>query len=62
MKPPKMKNLKNFDADEIPEFSTEQICQRAREIYRARGGMMGMTLNDWLLAEQQLKRAFAKTN
>jgi len=34
----------------------EQIRQRAHEIYRARGGMTGMTLNDWLKAEQQLKR------
>jgi hypothetical protein len=34
----------------------EQIRQRAQEIYRARGGMMGMTLNDWLKAEQELKQ------
>jgi hypothetical protein len=38
----------------------EQIRQRAEEIYHARGGMMGMTLNDWLKAEQQLKREFEK--
>ena len=35
----------------------EQIRQRAEEIYHARGGMMGMTLNDWLKAEQELKQA-----
>ena len=35
----------------------EQIRQRAQEIYRARGGVMGMTLNDWLKAEQELKQA-----
>jgi hypothetical protein len=34
----------------------EEICERAQAIYRARGGMMGMTLNDWLKAEQELKR------
>jgi hypothetical protein len=34
----------------------EEIRQRAQAIYRARGGMMGMTLNDWLKAEQQLKQ------
>ena len=33
----------------------EQIRQRAQEIYRARGGMMRMTLNDWLKAELELK-------
>lgn len=34
----------------------EQIRERAQAIYTARGGMMGMTLNDWLKAEQELKR------
>ena len=34
----------------------QQIRHRAQEIYAARGGMMGMTLNDWLRAEQELKR------
>jgi len=37
----------------------EQIHRRAKEIYRARGGPMGMTLNDWLRAEQELKRELA---
>ena len=36
----------------------EQIRQRAQAIYAARGGMMGMTLNDWLKAEQELKQEF----
>jgi hypothetical protein len=35
--------------------TVEQIHQRAHDIYIARGGMEGMTINDWLLAEQQLK-------
>jgi len=34
----------------------QQIYQRARDIYFARGGVKGMTLNDWLLAEQKLSR------
>jgi len=38
----------------------EQIHQRAQAIYRARGGMMRMTLNDWLKAEQELKQQLAE--
>ena len=38
----------------------EQIRQRAQAIYRAWGGMMRMTLNDWLKAEQELKQEFAE--
>jgi hypothetical protein len=34
----------------------EKIRQRARAIYRARGGTMIMTLNDWLKAELELKQ------
>ncbi len=34
----------------------EQIQQRAHEIYVAHGGAEGMALNDWLMAEQELKR------
>ncbi len=39
-----------------PPPTPEQIRQRARAIYAARGGMDGMALNDWLKAEQELKR------
>jgi hypothetical protein len=38
----------------------ERIRQRAQDIYRARGGMMGMTLNDWLKAEQELKQSLGE--
>ena len=38
----------------------ENIRQRAQAIYRARGGMMRMTLNDWRKAEQELKPKFEK--
>jgi hypothetical protein len=34
----------------------EQIRQRAHDIYVARGGAEGSALNDWLQAEQELKR------
>jgi len=34
----------------------EQIRKRAEEFYAARHGMIGMTLNDWLKAEQELKQ------
>ena len=37
-----------------------QIRQRIHAIYRERGGMMRMSLNDWLNAEQELKQEFAK--
>jgi hypothetical protein len=33
----------------------DQIRQRAHDIYVARGGANGMALNDWLMAEQELK-------
>jgi len=34
----------------------EKIRQRAQAIYRARGGMTRMTLNDWLKAQLELKQ------
>ena len=34
----------------------EKNRQRAKAVYRARGGMMRMTLNDWLNAELELKQ------
>ena len=46
-------------APQLPR-NYKQIRQRAREIYRARGGMMGMTLNDWLKAEQELKQTIGE--
>jgi hypothetical protein len=43
---------------QIPRLppAPEQIRQRARAIYAAHGGMDGMVLNDWIEAEQELKR------
>jgi len=42
-------------APQLPH-NYEQIRQRALAIYRARGGLMRMTLNDWLKAGQELKQ------
>ncbi|MDB6015970.1 MAG: hypothetical protein JWR19_459 [Pedosphaera sp.] len=39
-----------------PPPTAEQIRQRAHEIYRARGGGEGLALNDWLKAEEEIKR------
>jgi hypothetical protein len=39
---------------QLPHYF-EQIRQRAEAFYAARHGMIGMTLNDWLKAEQELK-------
>jgi hypothetical protein len=38
------------------EPTTEQIAQRAYELYQARGGTEGQDIEDWLEAERQLKR------
>ena len=42
------------------EPTTEQIAQRAYEIYQARGGTEGQDLEDWLEAERELKRGFQR--
>jgi hypothetical protein len=39
-----------------PAPTTEQIAQRAYEIYQARGGTDGQDIEDWLEAERQLRR------
>ena len=38
------------------EPTTEQIAQRAYEIYQARGGTEGQDIEDWLQAERELRR------
>ena len=38
------------------EPTTEQIAQRAYEIYQSRGGTEGQDIEDWLEAERQLRR------
>ena len=40
----------------------EEIRHRAHEIFMARGGAPGNELDDWLRAEQELKRERAGTN
>jgi hypothetical protein len=38
------------------EPTTEQIAQRAYEIYQSRGGTEGQDIEDWLQAERELRR------
>jgi hypothetical protein len=43
-------------AAQRPQPTTEEIAQRAYEIYQSRGGTDGQDIEDWLEAERQLKR------
>jgi hypothetical protein len=40
----------------VPPPTPEAIRLRAHEIFLARGGIPGRELEDWLLAEQELKQ------
>jgi len=42
--------------------TVEEIRQRAQEIFLARGGAPGKELDDWLRAEQELKKESAGAN
>jgi hypothetical protein len=39
-----------------PPPTPDEIRRRAHEIFLARGGVPGKELDDWLLAERELKR------
>jgi hypothetical protein len=39
--------------------TAEEIRQRAHEIFLVRGGAPGHELEDWLLAERELKQKYA---
>ena len=56
-RPNKTSQLASATAIHAPQLphNYEQIRKRAEEFYAARNGMIGMTLNDWLKAEQELK-------
>jgi len=60
MKTRKQKNVGQFqtaptiNTPKLPP-SPEQIRQRAKEIYLARGGAAGRELDDWLQAERELE-------
>jgi hypothetical protein len=58
MSPPP-KRSPAIQAPRLPR-NFEQIRKRAEELYAARHGMIGMTLNDWLKAELELKQEQAK--
>ncbi|HUC86170.1 MAG TPA: hypothetical protein VL970_13320 [Candidatus Acidoferrales bacterium] len=40
--------------------NVQRIRKRAEELYAARNGMIGMTLDDWRKAEQELKQETEK--
>jgi len=68
MKTPRMRQL-NSAKEKAPPKTTpstppthEEIRQRAHQIYAARGGTSGKELEDWLLAEQQLKQGRGAAN
>ena len=44
---------------QLPHYF-EKIRKRAEALYAARTGMIGMTQNDWLKAELELKQEHAK--
>jgi hypothetical protein len=48
----------NATAIHVPQLQQDsgKIRQRAQAIYRARGGMMRMTLSDWLKAGLALEQ------
>jgi hypothetical protein len=44
-----------FSEDAVSEaFQIEEVLNRAHEIHRARGGLLGYDLEDWLEAERDL--------
>jgi hypothetical protein len=55
--PQKNSQLTSAPAIHAPQLPRdfEQIRKRAEEFYAARNGMIGMTLNDWRKAEQELR-------
>jgi hypothetical protein len=45
----------DFDKDAIRHASRiEKLLNRAHEIHRSRGGLLGYDLEDWLQAEREL--------
>jgi hypothetical protein len=45
----------DFSKDAVSEaFRIEEVLNRAREIHRAHGGLIGYDLEDWLEAEREL--------
>ncbi len=45
----------NFSKEAVSEaFRIEEVLNRAHQIHRARGGLFGYDLEDWLQAEREL--------
>jgi hypothetical protein len=51
----KFKRASTIHSPKLPP-SVEEIRKRAHDIYVARGGAHGLALDDWLSAEEELKR------
>jgi hypothetical protein len=58
MKTTKLK--RNQPHESFPTITREEISRRAHEIYLSRGGIPGRELDDWLLAERELKQERSK--
>jgi hypothetical protein len=43
-----------------PEPSAEQIAERAYQLYLLRGGANGHDVDDWLVAEEELRRELSR--
>lgn len=62
----KTKSKKNQQYESVPTIKTpalptpDEVRQRAHEIYVARGGAHGQALDDWLMAEAELKETRSK--
>jgi len=52
-------NAPNAQTPKLPP-TEEQIRERAHEIFLARGGCSGNALEDWLIAEKELKEKYTK--
>ena len=56
---PQPRRAAAIHAPQLPH-DFERIRKRAEALYAARNGMIGMALNDWLQAEQELKQEQAR--
>lgn len=54
MKAPQTRTAPRSKAMDVPP-TTDQIAQRAHEIFMARGAAHGRDLDDWLQAERELR-------
>jgi Protein of unknown function (DUF2934) len=65
MKTTKLKKNLQFESSSTIKtpalpLSREEISRRAHEIYLSRGAISGRELDDWLMAERELKQERSK--